>query len=198
MWMTSAFTCWATVGSRLCSQDIRTDRCEIAVGPATTRAPGASRPYRSSSALWQTTARSAPATSRAPISPSTYRPSAPRSAGTSVASISTRGATTALAPFLGHPDRRAAGNPCRPHGSHVPGWMSRQHLSLRLAQIMDEQLPPRRARRPGCASSTHEYYGAAVPARAAIGDGHQGQGGRGRVEPDPTAVGGQAQVHSLG
>src|SRR5580693_1662483 len=96
--MTSASTCWATTGSPLCSQASRAERCESADGPVTTRALGARRPYRSSSARWQTTARSAPATSRAPISPSTYRPSAPRSAGTSVASISTRGATTALAP----------------------------------------------------------------------------------------------------
>src|SRR5260370_10663649 len=110
--MPSALRCWATTGSPVCSQASRADRCESADGPATTRAPGASRSYRSSSARWQTTAKSAPATSRAPIRPSTYRPSAPRSAGTSVASISTRGATTALAPFLGHPGcaTRAAGS----------------------------------------------------------------------------------------
>src|SRR5579862_4322221 len=58
-------------------------------------------------------ARSAPAASRAPISPSTYRASAPRSAGTSVASSSTRGATTALAPFLGHPGRHRRPRPNR-------------------------------------------------------------------------------------
>src|SRR5579863_178010 len=58
-------------------------------------------------------ARSAPAVSRAPMSPSTYRASAPRSAGTSVASISTRGATTALAPFLGHPGMQRTPRPNR-------------------------------------------------------------------------------------
>src|SRR5579859_3014379 len=66
-------------------------------------------------------ARSAPATSRAPMSPSTYRPSAPRSAGTSVASSSTRGATTALAPFLGHPGRQRRPRPNRTAPARLRG-----------------------------------------------------------------------------
>ncbi len=97
--MTLASTCCATRGSPLCSQASLAGRCAMAGGPATTLAFGTSRPYRSSSARWQATARSAPATPNAVTRPSTYRPSAPRSAGTAVASTSTRGATTSPAPF---------------------------------------------------------------------------------------------------
>ena len=60
MWMTSAPTCSATTGRPLCSQASRSGRCPSAIGPATIEAPGASRPYRSSSESWQATARSTP------------------------------------------------------------------------------------------------------------------------------------------
>ena len=71
MCMTSAFVCCATSGSPVCSQASRAGRCAMAVGPATTRALGTIRPYRSSSARWQATTMSAPAWHSAITSPST-------------------------------------------------------------------------------------------------------------------------------
>src|SRR5262249_61398533 len=126
MWSTSALTCCAMSGGPLCSKPSRADRCPSAAGPATTVAPCASLPYRSSSARWQTTARSAaPASASALIRPSTYRPSAPRSVGTSVASTSTRSATTPCAPFEVLSARKPT--PCPAADEHHPynrsaGW----------------------------------------------------------------------------
>ena len=123
----------------------------MAVGPAAILAFGASLAYRSSSARWQATARSASADTSAPISPSTYRPSAPRSAGTAVASTRTRGATTDLAPSLGgaNPVCRT-GNPGEPHGE--PGAL-RQRPSRRnrepseLDQVSRNDAPKTSVRR---------------------------------------------------
>jgi len=71
MCMTLAAVCWATSGRPVCSQASRAGRCAMAVGPATTRALGTIRPYRSSSARWQATTKSAPAAHSAVTSPST-------------------------------------------------------------------------------------------------------------------------------
>ena len=63
-----------------------------AAGPGRSSPPAPSGANRSASARWHATAKSASAAPSAEISPSTYRPTPPRSAGTAVASTSTRGA----------------------------------------------------------------------------------------------------------
>jgi hypothetical protein len=173
--MTAASTCWATIGSPLCSQASRAGRCAMAGGPATTLALGTSRPYRSSSARWQATARSAPATPSAATRPSTYRPRAPRSAGTAVASTSTRGVTTSPAPFpqsfeSSCSDPVCSGSDCarqpvtfpgvpgparalpaRRHCRRTPPWMFRQ---IRAYALSGATVPPWQRVRPlGAASS---------------------------------------------
>src|SRR5688572_18853720 len=134
--MTSAPTCWATSGRPVCSQASRAGRCEMAEGPATISAASpASRVNRSASDRWQTTTIDRPIEPSAPTSPSTYRPTPPRSAGTDVASSSTRGvasgpvdtAATRVALLLVSKltvvvRRRPSGNRLPPAYAARPAW----------------------------------------------------------------------------
>ena len=162
-WMTAASTCWATSGRPLCSQASRAGRWAMAGGPPppwhSARAarsaphPPAGRPLRGQPRLHPALL----------TRPSTYRPSAPRSAGTAVASTSTRGATTSPAPFpqlfdsscsdpvcSGSDLRKPANNvpdapvrgramPSRAAQPATPPWMSRQ---IRAYALSGATAPP--------------------------------------------------------